>query len=437
MKFENVRGSIVAMITPFHEDGSVNFEALTHLIERQIAGGTSAILTLGTTGEYSTMTHEEDAAVVRHTIDTVAGRVPVIVGSGSNCTATQIEMSRRYEAMGADALLIIAPYYNKANAEGMYRHFADTADAVSVPCILYNVPGRTGCSIPVSVVERLAKHPNICGIKEASGNMSYAMEVARFLGPDFQMWSGNDDITVPIMSVGGSGVISVYANIDPASCAKMCTDWFAGRTAEAATEQVRRLDLMNALFYEVNPIPAKTALNMMGLNAGPMRLPLCDMSPANAARLRAELVCEQALHGVACALHLGDYIRLGHGEERSGGRERPSILADAVEAVIAAMYLDGGLEPAQRFILAHILNGLAEGEIHHVADYKTELQERVQRRAGQTLSYTVCAESGPDHNKTFTMAVLLNGSEIGRGTGRTKKEAEQSAARCALETLSE
>ena len=182
MKFENVRGSIVAMITPFHEDGSVNFEALTHLIERQIAGGTSAILTLGTTGEYSTMTHEEDAAVVRHTIDTVAGRVPVIVGSGSNCTATQIEMSRRYEAMGADALLIIAPYYNKANAEGMYRHFADTADAVSVPCILYNVPGRTGCSIPVSVVERLAKHPNICGIKEASGNMSYAMEVARFLG---------------------------------------------------------------------------------------------------------------------------------------------------------------------------------------------------------------------------------------------------------------
>ena len=160
-----------------------------------------------------------------------------------------------------------------------------------------------------------------------------------------------------------------------------------------------------------------------------------DMPEGKMSRLRAELVCEQALHGVALTLHLGDYIRLGHGEERSGGRERPSILADAVEAVIAAMYLDGGLEPAQRFILAHILNGLAEGEIHHVEDYKTELQERVQRRAGQTLSYTVCAESGPDHNKTFTMAVLLNGSEIGRGTGRTKKEAEQSAARCALEQM--
>ena len=160
-----------------------------------------------------------------------------------------------------------------------------------------------------------------------------------------------------------------------------------------------------------------------------------DMPEGKMSRLRAELVCEQALHGVALTLHLGDYIRLGHGEERSGGRERPSILADAVEAVIAAMYLDGGLEPAQRFILTHILNGLAEGEIHHVEDYKTELQERVQRRAGQTLSYTVCAESGPDHNKTFTMAVLLNGSEIGHGTGRTKKEAEQSAARCALEQM--
>ena len=162
-----------------------------------------------------------------------------------------------------------------------------------------------------------------------------------------------------------------------------------------------------------------------------------DLPEGDLTRIRAALVCEQSLHEVAQRLGLGEYIKLGHGEELGGGRKRPSILADAVEAVIAAMYLDGGLEPAQRFILAHILNGLAEGEIHHVADYKTELQERVQRRAGQTLSYTVCAESGPDHNKTFTMAVLLNGSEIGRGTGRTKKEAEQSAARCALETLSE
>ena len=215
MKFEHLQGSIVAMITPFHEDGSVNFDVLTELLERQIAAGTDGILTLGTTGEYSTMSHEEDAAVVEHTIRVVDGRVPVMVGSGSNCTATQIEKSRLYQSMGADALLLIAPYYNKANAEGMYRHFAETADAVDIPCILYNVPGRTGCSIPVSVVERLSRHPNIAGIKEASGDMSYAMKIARCVGPDFALYSGNDDITVPLMSIGGSGVISVYANVMP------------------------------------------------------------------------------------------------------------------------------------------------------------------------------------------------------------------------------
>ena len=289
MKFDHVQGSIVAMITPFNADGSVNFEVLTQLIERQIAGGTAAILTLGTTGEYPTMSHEEDAEVVRHTIETVAGRVPVIVGSGSNCTATQIEMSRKYEAMGADALLIIAPYYNKANPEGMYRHFALTADAVNIPCILYNVPGRTGCSIPVPVVERLAGHPNICGIKEASGNMSYAMQIAKFVGPDFQMWSGNDDIIIPIMSVGGSGVISVFANVAPAQCQKMCADYLAGRTAEAARQQLEWLEVINNLFIEVNPIPVKAAMNMQGLNVGPMRLPLCEMSDAHAEILRASL----------------------------------------------------------------------------------------------------------------------------------------------------
>ena len=289
MKFDHVQGSIVAMITPFNADGSVNFEVLTQLIERQIAGGTAAILTLGTTGEYPTMSHEEDAEVVRHTIETVAGRVPVIVGSGSNCTATQIEMSRKYEAMGADALLIIAPYYNKANPEGMYRHFALTADAVNIPCILYNVPGRTGCSIPVSVVERLAGHPNICGIKEASGNMSYAMQIAKFVGPDFQMWSGNDDIIIPIMSVGGSGVISVFANVAPAQCQQMCADYLAGRTAEAARQQLEWLEVINNLFIEVNPIPVKAAMNMQGLNVGPMRLPLCEMSDAHAEILRASL----------------------------------------------------------------------------------------------------------------------------------------------------
>ena len=289
MKFEHLQGSIVAMVTPFRADGSVNFDALTALLERQIAAGTDGILTLGTTGEYSTMTHEEDAAVVEHTIRVVDGRVPVIVGSGSNCSATQIEKSIQYQDMGADALLLIAPYYNKANPEGMYRHFAETADAVHIPCILYNVPGRTGCSIPVSVVERLAKHPNIAGIKEASGDMSYAMKIARCVGPDFALYSGNDDITVPILSIGGSGVISVYANVMPAMCHKIVADWLSGDHARALENHLRYLKLMNDLFLEVNPIPVKAALNLMGLEAGPMRLPLCEMSPEHTETLRSTL----------------------------------------------------------------------------------------------------------------------------------------------------
>lgn len=289
MKFDHVQGSIVAMITPFHQDGSVNFEVLTQLLERQIAGGTDAILTLGTTGEYSTMSHEEDASVVAHTVKVVNGRVPVIVGSGSNCTATQIEKSIEYQNMGADALLLIAPYYNKANAEGMYRHFAETADRVSIPCILYNVPGRTGCSIPVSVVEKLAKHPNIAGIKESSGDMSYVMKIAHCAGPDFALYSGNDDITIPLMSVGGSGVISVYANVMPEMCHQIAADWLAGNHEKAVANQLKYLKLMNDLFLEVNPIPVKAAMNMIGLNVGPMRLPLCEMGEANAAVLRNSL----------------------------------------------------------------------------------------------------------------------------------------------------
>ena len=289
MKFEHLKGSIVAMITPFHEDGSVNFEVLTQLLERQITEGTDAILTLGTTGEYSTMSHEEDAAVVAHTIKVVNGRVPVMVGSGSNCTATQIEKSIEYQNMGADALLLIAPYYNKANPEGMYRHFAETADKVHIPCVLYNVPGRTGCSIPVSVVERLAKHPNIVGIKEASGDMSYVMKIARYVTPDFALYSGNDDITVPLMAVGGSGVISVYANVMPKMCHEIVADYLGGNQEKALANHLKYLQLMNDLFLEVNPIPVKTAMNMMGLNCGPLRLPLCDMSPDKKAILEATM----------------------------------------------------------------------------------------------------------------------------------------------------
>ena len=289
MKFENIKGSIVAMITPFHEDGSVNYEVLTELLERQVTSGTDAILILGTPAEYSTMTHEEDASVVEHTIKVVNGRVPIIVGSGSNCTATQVEKSIEYQNMGADALLLIAPYYNKANPEGMYRHFAGTADAVHIPCLLYNVPGRTGCSIPVSVVERLSKHPNIVGIKEASGDMSYAMKIAHCIGPDFALYSGNDDITIPLMSIGGSGVISVYANVMPAMCHQIVADYLGGNQAQAVANHLKYLKLMNDLFIEVNPIPVKTAMNMIGLNVGPMRLPLCEMSEEHQTVLRASL----------------------------------------------------------------------------------------------------------------------------------------------------
>ena len=196
MDIRHLRGSIVALVTPFHADGSVNFEKLRELVEWHIASGTDAILTLGTTGESSTMTHEEDDDTLRCVVASAADRVPVIAGTGSNCTQTMVEKSLRAQELGADGLLLITPYYNKANQEGMYRHFAAVADAVTIPSILYNVPGRTGCAIAPETVERLARHPNICGIKEASGDMSYAMRIAHCVGPDFAHWSGNDDIKI-------------------------------------------------------------------------------------------------------------------------------------------------------------------------------------------------------------------------------------------------
>ena len=285
-RLQGLRGSIVALITPFHADGSVNFEKLRELTAWHIENGTDAILALGTTGESSTMTHEEDDAVLRGVIETAAGRVPVIAGTGSNCTETMLEKSLRAEAMGADGLLLITPYYNKANTEGMVRHFTAVADAVHIPCILYNVPGRTGCSISPEVVERLAVHPNIAGIKEASGDMSYAMKIAHCIGPDFALYSGNDDITIPLMSIGGSGVISVYANVMPGMCHEIVADYLGGNQARALANHLKYLQLMNDLFIEVNPIPVKAAMNLLGLNVGPMRLPLCEMSEAHLETLR-------------------------------------------------------------------------------------------------------------------------------------------------------
>jgi len=284
-----IQGSIVAIVTPFNQDGSVNFSKLGELVDWQIQNGTDGIVALGTTGESATMTDEEDDAVCEYVLKRVNGRIPVIVGSGSNCTASMLEKSLRYQAMGAQGLLIIAPYYNKTNEEGMYRHFATVVDAVDIPCILYNVPGRTGCSISEGVVKRLAGHPNVMGIKEASGNMSYACKIARYLGPDFAMYSGNDDITVPILSIGGSGVISVLANILPQQTHDMVMAYLSGDTAAATAAQLRYLELINSLFLEVNPIPVKAALNMMGWEVGPCRMPLYEMSQGAAQRLRAAL----------------------------------------------------------------------------------------------------------------------------------------------------
>lgn len=224
------------------------------------------------------MTHEEDDAVVECTLQTIKGRIPVIVGSGSNCTQTAVEKSKKYADMGADALLVISPYYNKANAQGMIAHFTAVADAVDKPVILYNVPGRTGCSINEEAVKVLSKHPNICGIKEASGNIAYAASIARYLSDDFVMFSGNDDMVIPLLALGGSGVISVWANIMPKEVHEMVHNYRNGNTDAALATQLNCLDLIHALFIEVNPIPVKEALNMMGKGVGGYRLPLCEMN---------------------------------------------------------------------------------------------------------------------------------------------------------------
>lgn len=286
MDIRNLKGSIVALVTPFNGDGSINFEKLGELIEFHIENKTDAVLILGTTGESSTMTHEEDDAVCEYAVKHAAGRIPIIAGSGSNCTKTMLEKSLAYEKLGADGLLIISPYYNKANDEGMYRHFKTVADAVNIPCILYNVPGRTGCSISESVVARLKDHPNIMGIKEASGNMSYTAKIAKYAGPDFALYCGNDDIAVPTMALGGSGVISVSANIIPGQTHDMIMDYLSGSTAKATEAQIKYLDFINALFCEVNPVPIKEAMNMLGMNVGGFRLPLCEMEESNRDKLR-------------------------------------------------------------------------------------------------------------------------------------------------------
>lgn len=285
MDVRKLEGSIVALITPFNEDGSVNFDQLERLLEFHVENGTDAILTLGTTGESATMTDEEDNSVVKFVVDHIAGRIPVIAGSGSNSTAAQTAKSLKYQELGADALLIISPYYNKSNEEGIYQHLKQTADAVDIPCILYNIPGRTGCSISVRNVERLAAHPNVMGIKEASGNMAYAASIAHCLSDDFRLYSGEDALTVPLMALGGSGTISVWADVQPALVHEMCRAYLDGDVARATRIQVEGQPLISALFGEVNPIPVKEALAQMGMIDANYRLPLYPMSEGPKAKL--------------------------------------------------------------------------------------------------------------------------------------------------------
>lgn len=284
------KGAGVALITPFHEDGSVNYEKLTEILEEQIAEGTDAIVAVGTTGEAATLTEDEHIEVVAHTVKVVNHRIPVIAGTGSNCTATAIDLSQRAEKAGADGLLLVTPYYNKATQKGLYTHYKAIADAVSIPCILYNVPGRTGMKIePKTMADLYHNVKNIVGVKEATGDVGGTAELMRLVDEDFLLYSGEDGIIVPLLSIGGSGVISVLSNVAPRETAEICKKWFAGDVKGAWEEQKRALPLIHSLFMEVNPIPVKAGMNLQGKAVGGMRLPLTEMEEAHQEVLKEEM----------------------------------------------------------------------------------------------------------------------------------------------------
>ncbi len=279
-------GSGVAIATPMKKNGEIDYPAFEKLIEFQIAGGTDAIIVCGTTGEASTQSHEEHLETIKFCVDVVKKRVPVVAGTGSNCTETAVYLSKEAESYGVDGVLLVSPYYNKATQNGLYQHFKTTADAISIPAILYNVPSRTGCNILPETAVRLAKEvKNIVGIKEASGNISQIAHLAAISKGCIDIYSGNDDQIIPIMSLGGIGVISVLANVAPKETHDICRLYLDGKVKEACAEQLRALELCNALFCEVNPIPVKKALELMGIIPGGIRLPLTEMEPANTERL--------------------------------------------------------------------------------------------------------------------------------------------------------
>lgn len=279
-------GAGVALITPFKENGEVNYEKLEEILEEQIAGGTDSIVICGTTGEASTMTHEEHLDVIRYTCKVVNKRIPVVAGTGSNCTETAVYLSVEAEKAGADGLLVVSPYYNKATQKGLIAHFTAVADAVKIPMILYNIPGRTGVTIQPETIVTLCKNvDNIVGVKEASGNFSAIATLMSMADGAVDVYSGNDDQIVPLLSLGGKGVISVLSNIAPRQTHEICETYFNGDVKKSAKLQLDAIPLITALFCEVNPIPVKAAMNLMGKEVGPLRMPLTEMEPQNQERL--------------------------------------------------------------------------------------------------------------------------------------------------------
>lgn len=286
-----IKGSIVALITPFDETGNVNYDKLRELIDFHISNDTDGILVLGTTGETPGLTDEEQEEIVRVAVEQSAGRVPIIANSGTNSTEKSLAKSIKYEKMGVDGLLVITPYYNKPNRSGMIEHFYKIADNVNIPIYIYNVPGRTGICISEDIVGELAEHPNIAGIKEASGDISYVAKLSKYISDDFSIYSGNDDITVALMSMGAVGAISVWANLMPKHVHEMTHAFLEGRTNDAKRTQLYYLNLINALFCETNPVPIKEIMNMAGMHVGGCRLPLGRISNANR-RVLARLLQE-------------------------------------------------------------------------------------------------------------------------------------------------
>lgn len=290
------KGSGVALITPMHADGSVNFDTLDKLIEFQLENQTDAIITCGTTGESATMSDADREAVIKFTVEKVAGRVPVIAGTGSNNTGHALKMSKQAQTLGVDALLVVTPYYNKTSQKGLVEHYTYIADNVDLPIVLYNVPSRTGVSIQPETYLALSKHPNIVATKEANGDLSAVAKTIALCGDNLMVYSGNDDQIIPILSLGGLGVISVFANVCPHECHEILEKYFTGNLEDARNIFLHANDLMNQLFCDINPIPVKEALNIIGFDCGRCRLPLSTLTEAN----KNELVNSMKNFGITC-----------------------------------------------------------------------------------------------------------------------------------------